>query len=55
MTKNKIKKSLSLIAVSAATALSLVGMSITPSTFVSAGQQLGQTDFEWRRTSMARM
>lgn len=46
MTKNKIKKSLSLIAVSAATALSLVGMSITPSTFVSAGQQLGQTDFE---------
>lgn len=39
MTKNKIKKSLSLIAVSAATALSLVGMSITPSTFVSAGQR----------------
>lgn len=46
MIKSKIKKSTALIAISAITAFNVIGTSFTPINYVSAGQQLGQTDFE---------
>ena len=46
MNKNKLKRTAALLAVSASVALNLMGTSIMPMTTVSAGQLLGQTDFE---------
>ncbi|MGN0620964.1 MAG: glycoside hydrolase family 9 protein [Porcipelethomonas sp.] len=46
MIKKKLKKAAALLTISAVTALNVVGTAITPATYVSAGQQLGQTDFE---------
>lgn len=46
MKKNRIKKSAAVIAASALTIFNIIGNSIMPVNYVSAGQQLGQTDFE---------
>ncbi len=46
MLKNKLKRTAALLTISAVTALNVVGTSITPVNHVSAGQQIGQTDFE---------
>lgn len=46
MLKKKLKKTAALLTISAVTALNVIGTAITPATYVSAGQQLGQTDFE---------
>lgn len=46
MISRKIKRNITLIAMSAVSAFNLIGTSFTPVTYVSAGQQLGQTDFE---------
>lgn len=46
MNKNKLKRTAALLAVSASVALNLMSTSIMPMTTVSAGQLLGQTNFE---------
>ena len=46
MLKKKLKKTAALLTISAVTAFNVMGTAITPATYVSAGQQLGQTDFE---------
>lgn len=46
MKKYRIRKSVAIIAASALTIFNLIGNSILPVNYVSAGQQLGQTDFE---------
>ncbi|MCM1227989.1 MAG: glycoside hydrolase family 9 protein [Clostridium sp.] len=46
MILKKVKKIASLLTLSAITALNAIGTAVTPMTYVSAGQQLGQTDFE---------
>lgn len=46
MFKNKIRKFVAITAASVMTAFNLISTSLTPVTYVSAGQQLGQTDFE---------
>lgn len=46
MILKKVKKIAALLSVSAATVLNVIGSSVTNVNYVSAGQQLGQTDFE---------
>ena len=46
MKKYRIRKSVAIIAASALTIFNLIGNSILSVNYVSAGQQLGQTDFE---------